>query len=254
MIRYRFLRTAAIALELYGILGLAIAAAMLVVGITTFQQIASLQRTLDQERASLVASIRTVSGTVRDTAAATGNFQRSIDNARTSADSASSLANNTAGTFRSLASSVDINIFGVRPLAGLAPQFSQSADQLQQLAISLGTTRDALAQNGGDVGRVGNDLSQLQQQLDDVASSLSQPGVLSFGGQPLVPFEVAFYGMCLLVLLQSAFSIVAGVALYRLQRALGTEALFPALGRRSALPAAGDGEPERLPVVPSRRT
>jgi hypothetical protein len=252
MIRYRFLRTAAIALELYGILGLAIAAAMLVVGITTFQQIASLQRTLDQERASLVASIRTVSGTVRDTAAATGNFQRSIDNARTSADSASSLANNTAGTFRSLASSVDINIFGVRPLAGLAPQFSQSADQLQQLAISLGTTRDALAQNGGDVGRVGGDLNQLQQQLDTLANSLNRPGVLSFGGgETLLPFQVAFYGMCLLVILQSAFSIVAGVALYRLQRALGTEALFPHL-QRSALPASSDGEPERLPVARSR--
>jgi small basic protein len=247
MIRYRFLRTAAVALELYGILGLAIAAAMLVVGISTFNQVATLQRTLDQERAALVQSIRTVSGTVRDTAGATSDFQKSIDNARTSADTASQLANSTAGTFRSLSSQVNLSIFGVQPLAGLAPQFAQSADQLQQLAISLGQTRDALAQNGNDVGRVGNDLGQLQQELDAVAASHSQPGILTFGSQTMLPFEVAFFGMCLLVLLQSAFSIVAGVALFRLQRALGREALFPALGR-SALPESSDGEPERLPI------
>ena len=251
MIRYRFLRSAAVALELYGILGLAIAAAMLVVGISTFGQVASLQRTLDQERTSLVQSIRIVSGTIHDTASATTDFQRSIDSARSGADTASSLANNTVGTFRSMADSVDVSIFGLRPLAGLAPQFAQSADQLQQLAISLGTTRDALAQNGADVGRVGGDLNQLQQQLDALATSLNQPGVLTFGSQTLLPFQVAFYGMCLLVILQSAFSIVAGVALYRLQRALGSGALFPHL-RRSALPEASDGEPERLPVARSR--
>jgi hypothetical protein len=252
MIRYRFLRSAAVALELYGILGLAIAAAMLVVGISTFNQVASLQRTLDQERASLVQSIRIVSGTIHDTAGATADFQRSIDDARSAADTASSLANNTAGTFRGLADSIDVSIFGLRPLAGLAPRFAQSADQLQQLAISLGATRDALAQNGGDVGRVGGDLNQLQQQLDTLAASLNQPGVLSFGGgETLLPFQVAFYGMCLLVILQSAFSIVAGVALYRLQRALGTEALFPHL-QRSALPSSSDGEPERLPVARRR--
>ena len=129
-----------------------------------------------------------------------------------------------------------INIFGFQPLAGLSPQFVHSADQLQQLAISLGATREALAQNGSDIQRVGADLNLLQGQLDAVAASLSQPGVLGLDTRGMLPFQVAFYGMCLLVLLQSAFSIVAGVVLYRLQRALGTEALFPALGRR-ALPA-----------------
>jgi hypothetical protein len=68
----------------------------------------------------------------------------------------------------------------------------------------------------------------------------------------MLPFQVAFYGMCLLVFLQSAFSIVAGVVLYRLQRALGTEALFPALGRR-ALPGpqpAAQSESKQLSLVP----
>jgi len=228
MVRYQFLRSAAIAFVVYGLLGLFIAAAMLVVGISTFGQVLTLQTTLESERVALVQSIRTVSGTLRDTAATTADFQKSIDNARGAADQASKLTNDSAGTFRGLGTNLGaLTILGFQPLAGVAPQFDSSADQLQQVAISLGTTRDALAQNGSDIQRVGADLGQLQVQLDRVATSLSQPGVLGLEPQGLLPFQVAFYGMCLLVILQSAFSLVAGVVLYRLQRALGAEALFP---------------------------
>jgi hypothetical protein len=249
MLRYRFLRSAAIALASYGVLGLFIAAAMLIVGRTTFDQVSTLSTTLERERAALVQSIRTASATLRDTASATTDFRRSLNTAREAADQASKLANDSAGTFRDMgANLIGLNVFGFQPLAGIGPQFDRSADQLQQLAISLGSTREALGQNGTDVQRVGNDLSQLQRELDAVAVSLSPPGVLGFDSRNLLPFQVAFYGMCLLVFLQSAFSIVAGIVLYRLQRALGTEALFPSLGRR-ALPEPAAAEGERLSLV-----
>ncbi len=236
MVRYRFLRSAAVALGAYGVLGLFISAAMLSVGTTMFGQVTSLQKNLESERVALVQSIRTVSGTLHDTAGATGDFKRSIDSARGAADQASKLANDSAGTFRDMGASLGaITILGFQPLAAVTPQFASSADGLQQLAISLGVTRDALAQNGADVQRVGSDLSLLQSQLEILAASLSQPGVLGLDTRGMLPFQVAFYGMCLLVFLQSAFSIVAGVVLYRLQRALGAEALFPALSPR-ALP------------------
>src|SRR4051812_6217673 len=119
---------------------------MLFVGWGTFKQVDALQATLERERASLVRSIRTVAATVKDTATSTNDFQTSINSARNSADTASQLANDTAGTFRDMAVQMNLQIFGVQPLAGIAPQVNRSADQLQQLAISLGSTRDALAQ------------------------------------------------------------------------------------------------------------
>jgi len=252
MIRYRLLRSAAVALCTYGVLGLFIGAAMLVVGTTTFGQVTTLQATLENERVALVQSIRTMSGTLHDTAGATADFKRSIDSARGAADQASRLANDSAGTFRDMGTSLGaISILGFQPLAAVTPQFASSADQLQQLAISLGVTRDALGQNGTDIQRVGSDLNLLQAQLDIVAASLSQPGVLGLDTRGMLPFQVAFYGMCLLVILQSAFGIVAGVVLYRLQRALGTEALFPALGRRALPePAAQNESNKQLSLVP----
>ncbi len=227
MFRYRFIRGAAVALCCYGVLALVIGAALLVLGSSAFTQVNGLQSGLETQRASLVRSIRTVSATVKDTATSTNDFQTSIESARTSADTASKLANDTAGTFRDLAAGLNITIFGLQPLATIAPQFNRSADQLQQLAISLGSTRDALGQNRSDVQRVGTDLTQLNAQLDSVAASFDRPGALGLGTQALLPFEFAFYGMCILVLLQALFSIVGGVALFRLQRALGGEPLFP---------------------------
>jgi hypothetical protein len=96
--------------------------------------------------------------------------------------------------------------------------------------------------NRSDVQRVGSDLTQLQGELDAVATSLSRPGILGLGPSTMMPFQVALYGLCLLVVLQSLFSIVAGIALFRLQRAMGSEPLFPFLATRKALPPPVDGE------------
>jgi hypothetical protein len=253
MFGYRFLRSAAIALEAYGVLGIFISVAMLVVGHSTFDNVASLQRTLESERMALVNAIQTASATLRDTAGASTEFEGSVGNARNASDQASTLANNSAGTFRDLGSAMrSVSLFGIQPLAGLGPQFDRSADELQQLAISLGATREALGQNAADVRRVGTDLTRLQSQLEEVAATLAQPGVLSLGAQSLLPFQMAFYGMCLMVIVQSAFSIVAGLALHRLARALGTGTLFPALGRPglpSPAHASGSEAEERLSLV-----
>src|SRR5438067_6179810 len=132
MFRYRFLRFAAVALGLYGVLGLVIAVAMLIVGSSTFIQVAALQATLEAERVSMVQSIRTVSATLGHTAGATSDFQRSIESARSAADQASGLANDSAGTFRDMGSNLGgMSLFGFQPLAGISPQFTRSADQLQ---------------------------------------------------------------------------------------------------------------------------
>ena len=233
------MRSAAIALLVYGVLGLVTTIVMLIVGLATFKQIDALQATVERQRASLVRSIRTVSATVKDTATTTSNFETSIGGARDSADAASKLANDTAGTFRDLGAASNIQIFGVQPLAGIAPQFDRSADQLQQLAISLGATRDALAQNRNDIQRVGTDLTQLNGELDNIANSLDQPGTLGLSAQAQMAFQLVFYGVCLLMLLQSAFSLIAGIALFRLQKGMGDEPLFP-VAAPGALPAPED--------------
>src|ERR1700680_73221 len=102
MFSSRFLRLAALGLWGYGLLGVVVALAMLMGGFSAFQQLTSLQKTSDAQRTAVVQSVRGMSGTLRDTASATSDFQHSIDTARSSADQASKLANDSAGTFRSM--------------------------------------------------------------------------------------------------------------------------------------------------------
>src|SRR5436309_342142 len=113
-------RTAGLALAMYGVLGLFIAASMLVVGWSAFDQLNQLQRSLDLQRQALSASIRTVSQTVADTANSGSDFQQTVDGARNSADTASKMAFQTSINFRALADSVQFQVFGIQPLAGLA--------------------------------------------------------------------------------------------------------------------------------------
>src|SRR5260370_32675829 len=82
MFGYRFLRSVAVALGAYGVLGLFIGAAMLSVGMTTFGQVTTLQATLENERVALVKSIRTVSATLHDTAGGTAAVQPRVDSPR----------------------------------------------------------------------------------------------------------------------------------------------------------------------------
>ena len=74
MFRYRFLRGTAVALCAYGVLGVVVTLAMLVVGVATFAQVRALQASVDRERGSLVSSIRTVGATVRDAATSLAMF------------------------------------------------------------------------------------------------------------------------------------------------------------------------------------
>jgi hypothetical protein len=66
-----------------------------------------------------------------------------------------------------------LQIFGVQPLSsGLAPHFTNSADQLVQLAIELGDTRDSLQKNATDAQRVSGDLGMLRQEPDSLSTAL----------------------------------------------------------------------------------
>jgi DNA-binding FrmR family transcriptional regulator len=215
MSRAAFGRLAGLALVLYGILGLFVALAVVVVGYSMFARVQDLARQLDSQRIAVASSLQTAAGTVHDTAAGMGSFQQTVGGAQQAADQASQLAFNTGISFRQMADQLNVQVFGIQPFATVVPQFQQSADQLTQLAITLGDTRDGLKQSDANVQQVTTDLSQLEGQLRGMSNALNNATAYGAVGQQLLPFEVAFYSMCLLVAMQSIFSIVAGFALMR---------------------------------------
>lgn len=223
MSRAAFGRLAGLALVLYGILGLFVALAVVIVGTIVFERVQDLAHQLDAERVAVANSLQTAANTVHDTSAGVGSFQQTIGGAQQAADQSSQLAFNTGVSFRQMADQMNVQVFGIQPFASVIPQFQQSADQLTQLAITLGDTRDSLKQSSANVQQTATDLNQLESQLRGMSSTLQ--GATAYGamGQQLLPFQVAFYGMCLLVALQSLFSIIAGFALMRLTQPAPTQ-------------------------------
>lgn len=226
---------------LYGVLGLLVSIALLAVGHSTFDRIHQFSVALDSERAAVASSVSTVSSTLADTTSGTAGVRTSLESARDAADAASQLAAQTASTFQATAQGLNVEVFGVQPFAQVVPQFDTSATDLQQLSGILGNTRDALSANDQQVAQIGTDLSQLQQQLNAMSTTLNDATAFGDIGQTLVPFEVAFYGVCLLLILQSLFGIALGLALLGPTRG----------GWRSYLPAPAElGEPVAAPPAP----
>lgn len=210
-----FIRTAGIAFALYGILGVAIAGFMLLVGRATFDELERLRASFDRDRTALVQSLRTVGRTIGAAGESTGSFDGSLASAQNSANTASQLAFETSNTFRTMAQQMQLQVFGIQPLVTLAPQFEQGAEQLLQLAITMGDTRDAMSTNRSQISRVTSELAQLQREVGQVADSFDRSTQSLAAPGQLLPFQVAFYGMSGLVLIQSLFSLVAGFALMR---------------------------------------
>lgn len=248
MYRALFLRTAGVALAFYGVIGIFVVAATVLVGTTAFSEIARSREVLNQERTRVVDSLRTLSRTFADASAATGNVQQSLNGARDSANSASRLAADTATSFRGLAQSVQLDVFGIQPFGGLAPQFDLSASQLDELSVTLRATQDSLGQNSRDILRVGSDLAAVQRQVTVLADTLAGMDLMAASGQQsFLPLQVAFFGLCLLLGLQSLFALIAGVALLRYASGVRMRALGAI--EQVALPGSTPAPSNAAPIV-----
>ncbi len=215
MRRPSLLHTAAVALVGYGVLGLLVAAAMFAVGTTFLAQLQQWAAPVDQQRGSILQTLRGASLTLGDASDASRDLRTSINSARSSATAGADLARSSAASFRSLEQAMQVTVFGLQPFGAAAPQFGQTAGQLEQTATALDDTARSLSANANDVSRLGTDLATLRRQTDTLASALDSAPLLSGAPASLGLFRIAFYGMCLMVALQSLFSLIAGGALLR---------------------------------------
>jgi hypothetical protein len=207
------LRLSGTFLVVYGLVGLAVAVLLLWVGNATFTRVLALTSQLDTQRVAVAGSLDTVATTLADTGNGTQGIQQSVDEARQAALAASQLAAQTAATFDATAQGMNVQIFGLQPFAQVIPQLQSSSVQLQQLSGVLSSTGDALAANNRQISQVSADLNQLEQELHSASSTLRGATALTSMGAALMPLELAFYGLCVVVIMQSLFGILLGMLL-----------------------------------------
>ncbi|MDQ3870807.1 MAG: hypothetical protein M3301_04220, partial [Chloroflexota bacterium] len=151
-------RWAPLGLVTYGVVGLAILAAALILVSGPLEQVGALGNTAETQRAALVRSLRSTSRTLADASGAFSGFGESLAQARRSTGRAADLSRDVSSTMSGLAGAMSVTIFGVQPLADLTPGFERAAAQLRELGTDLDGIGAATARNVNDVERTRGNL------------------------------------------------------------------------------------------------
>ena len=126
----------------------------------------------ERQRAELVAMLGPASSAMDSAAMSTSNAGGSLTSSAAAADQAAVLTTRLASSFEGLAALSSFEVFGSRPFAGLAGEFTQVGADARALSTDLTSTAAALRTNVADTAAVAADLRSLALQLDELEASL----------------------------------------------------------------------------------
>jgi len=214
----RWRRWAPLALIAYGLVGLAFLAASAVLVSQPLEQLGELGSTAETQRAALVRSLRSTSRTLDDAARGFSGFGESLGIARRSTARAADLSRDVSTTMSSLATAMNVTVFGVQPLAELGPGFERAAAQLRELGTDLDGIGTAMVRNADDVERARGDLLGLRSQVDELALAAERTQIPLGSPIALAALRLGLYALIAWLAAPAVASLLLGVALWRASR------------------------------------
>jgi hypothetical protein len=194
--------TLAWGLVAYGLIGLALSIVGLTFGLDAAGRLERLA----------VATDTTLEAAARSTSAAADSFESidtSLVNAEESVMQAATLAGDAGATLDALSVAMNLSIFGAQPLQPLADEFTDAADQADQLATTLATTAGSVSDVRTDAATIGAELDALATELDALRGSVPSDPIPIRG---LVALLIAY------LTLPAVAALVAGALMLRAQR------------------------------------
>jgi len=160
----------------FGISGLVLVllAAVLVLG--SLAAVDTAASGFERQRAELVAMIEPAASSLSDAATSASNAGSSLTTASDASRRAADLTARLATSFEGMAGLGSFEVFGTRPFAGVASQFSDVATQSRTLSSELTATADALSTNVADSAAVAADLRDLADRLRQLEAGTGGAG------------------------------------------------------------------------------
>lgn len=227
--RARGRRRLGIGLLAFGVAGLFLVLATAAVVLASLGTVNDAASGFERQRAELVAMIDPASAALSDAAGGAEHVGGSLTQASDASRRAADLTDRLASSFESMAGLGSLEIFGTRPFAAAASQFSDVAIQSRALSADLRSTADALTTNLADSQAIAADLRTLATRLDQIEASMGS-GAASGGSSTNTPIGLA---MLLLIGLLAWFSIPAIASIWlggRLLRAARRDHPVPSDG------------------------
>lgn len=146
-------------LVVYGLLGIA----LIIGGAATTGRVAA---QVEQLAGSVDGLLASSSRTLSAAADALGNVDEALGRGRSSSESAATLAREASVTFASMATAMEVSIFGVQPLLLLGDDFRRSGAQAARLAVELDGIAEALDGSRTDLEVVAGEMRILVAEID----------------------------------------------------------------------------------------
>jgi hypothetical protein len=200
---------------LYGLIGLALLGAAAVGLGQPLEQLGTLGSTVETQRGALATTLRETSRSLGNASSGFEGFDESLAQARTSTDRAATIAREVSQTMVGMGRAMNVSVFGVQPLAPLAPQFERAAQQLQQLGTDLDGIGTALTRNSADIRTAQADLDRVREQVERLATAAESAPIPAGTSNGLTVIRLGLYGLLAWLALQALASLLLGLALLR---------------------------------------
>jgi hypothetical protein len=135
-------------------------------------QAVRLSGSIEDQRAAVIDSLALATDTMRQSASGVRGMETSLADARAATDRSASLSLGVAASMHQLADAMQITIFGIQPLVGLAVGFNTTGDQLELLAADIATIGQALDANREDATAVAEAMDSLAASIGRLRSAV----------------------------------------------------------------------------------
>jgi hypothetical protein len=200
--RYRRFAWALIA---YGVVGLLLAVASLLLVARTLPTLES----IDRQRIELVRWLDVTAGGIGDVERGASNAGTSLESAAASARSAAALSDDLSATMASMRDASGLSILGSRPFAGLTDDFDRVSGRAHALASSMTALAGSLDSNKADFAAVASDATALRMQVTELRDVVAGDGSTGLDG-PVGRLVVVLVGLILWLTLPAVAGLAGG--------------------------------------------
>ena len=181
----------------YGLVGIAIFVIVALAINRPLERARTLSESVEEQRAALIDALDQAEATIEQMSDGVGGMNTSLSDARAATDRAALIATGVSGSMFSLRDSmlITIPIIGGQPLAGLAPGFDNTGQQLSLLSQDLTAIGTALDLNRTDVIATAADLLELADAVGELSSAVSDGPTVDISLETLDAMRMAIYAV-----------------------------------------------------------
>lgn len=202
-----------VCLVLYGVAGIALAAAGAVLVSASFRGVDRLVDTIVAQRNTIVLTLDTTAAFIGNAATGTESVDAILVDASTATRDAATMTRSLAAAADEVARAATFQIFGQQPFGGVATSFARVSADALALASDLEGAANTIGGTGEATAGLRDDLRTVADQVRQFSRSLAGTVALDDIEGAFDPPRIVLYGLLAWLGIQAVAAVIGGLAL-----------------------------------------